>query len=189
MPEFLIEHNESMEKETSKLCKDFAKSLYGSLGKRFSNKELISNFKIFSTNKIRETKNENLATFGRDEMELLIQHYDFEKYYLTTTFPAQINLETVRNEWRNLKHILKTSSLNTKDEELWPIIFFNLKEKYPSITTLILLKGILPFITVDCERGFSTINFIKNEHRNKVRYNIDISIFKFYQEKKIWIYL
>ena len=103
MPEFLIEHNESMEKETSKLCKDFAKSLYGSLGKRFSNKELISNFKIFSTNKIRETKNENLATFGRDEMELLIQHYDFEKYYLTTTFPAQINLETVRNEWKNLK--------------------------------------------------------------------------------------
>ena len=137
-----------MEKETKTLCKNFAKTLYDNLTKRFVQKELISTFKIFSVKRIRMLSPDDLSSYGRHEIENLIKHFGIEKFYLNKTFSAIINPETIRNEWRILKHIISTTYLNRSDNEIWPLIYSLCKDKHPNITKLIALKGILLFTTV-----------------------------------------
>ena len=166
IPEFFIQTDEEMEKMTRILMKDFARSLYQNINERFAPNELASNFKIFSMQKIRQQRVEDLSSFGRVELDALIDHFGFEKYYLGNKFIPIINNELIRNEWKLLKFILNKNPIDKSENETWPIVYETFNEKYPNITTLILLKEIAPLTSVQCERGFSTLNYVKNDCRN-----------------------
>jgi len=168
IPEFFIQTNEEMENKTQTLLKGFSQCLYKNLNQRFASNELSNNFKIFSIKKIRQQKEEDLSAYGRTELDTLIDHYGFDKYYLSTKFSPIINSELVRNEWRLLKIIVRKNYLDKSDNEIWANIYETYNEQFPNITTLILLKELTPLTSVQCERGFSTLNYIKNDYRNSL---------------------
>ena len=168
LPEFNIEHSKQMEEQTIQLMKQFAECLYNNLKRRFVNKELTENFKIFTIENIRSLKQENETVYRRQELENLIEHYGFDKVYLDKTYPAIIVTEEVRNEWRLLKSILRCNYTDKSEKDIWPLIINIYGAKYPNITKLILIKLILPLTTVQCERGFSALNFIKNDYRSRL---------------------
>ena len=79
-----------------------------------------------------------------------------------------VNPGELRNEWRSLKSIIKLNYASNHETEtnFWILIYGLYKNKYPNICKLIMARLIMPMTTVSCERGFYTLNFIKNEYRN-----------------------
>jgi len=75
-----------------------------------------------------------------------------------------------RNEWRLFKRMVKNNYLEEKNTTFWQIILkeTSFKNQYPNIRALGFIAHILPMSTVICERGFSTMNLIKDELRNKL---------------------
>ena len=64
-----------MESESLNIQKDFASVLYSNIKERFKNNEIMATFKIFSVNQILACELENIASYGREEIDLLILHY------------------------------------------------------------------------------------------------------------------
>jgi len=93
--------------------------LLKNIKQRLFPESLVTNFKIFSIDIIRNLKQDDIGSFGREELDLLIVHFGVEKYYGSIKFPPFIEAELVRNEWRILKLILQKNYLEQKENKIW----------------------------------------------------------------------
>ena len=93
---------------------------------------------MFSVEKLKNLKEEDVASFGREKLEIFIGHYGCEKMYLTDIFPAIINPEEIRNERRIMKYSICNHhmSYNKRNTELWAIVYADFNEKFPNIEKL-----------------------------------------------------
>jgi len=96
------------------------------------------------------------------EERKLITHYGEQKLVMSKSYDPVICSAETRNEWRQLK---ATESF-PKNVEFWPMIYNLYSSKYSNICKLIMIKMIMPLTTVQCERSFSALNFIKNDYRS-----------------------
>ena len=74
----------------------------------------------------------------------------------------------LKNEWRLLKYMIRKNYSNLNESEFWSIMFKEHKAMFPNILKLRLISLVLPTTSVEAERGFSTLNYIKNDFRNSI---------------------
>ena len=157
-----------MENETIILIRDFARILFKNLNERFVSSNVVDSLNIFSIKKIRNLIENELGAYGRDDLNNLIDHFGIEKFYLSTTYKPVIDSETIRNEWRLVKSSIHKSSTEYDESEFWAKFYKDFNEKFPNICKLIMIKSLIPLTTVQCERAFSVLNFIKNDFRSSL---------------------
>ena len=150
--------------------KDFAKTLYHNIKERFVSRDIVSAFKIFSKKNILIQEEESVDGYGREEIEILIEHYGEQKMALNRTHTPIISAIEMRNEWRIIKSVIrknhKTNEL--KEIDFWILIYELYNQKYSNLCKLVMIKLLMPMTTVSCERGFSALNFVKNEYRSRL---------------------
>ena len=79
IPEFIFFKSSQMKENTTNLLKNFAICLHKNIKQRLFPESLVTNFKIFSIDIIRNLKQDDIGSFGREELDLLIVHFGVEK--------------------------------------------------------------------------------------------------------------
>ena len=109
----------------------------------------------------------------------------FEEYgdgavnVIAAHFIATVNKVKLQLEWMGFKHILVTEFLEVSPHEVMAAVSSedSFSSLYPSISRLASIALTLPVSTADCERGFSTMNRIKTNPRNRLKTtNLDLLI-------------
>ena len=79
--------------------------------------------------KLRTLHDQSRPLYGRLELEILIEHYGIEKIYLDKSYSSIILPAEKRNEWRNLRNILKG---NYKEKDDYQILggFFSVTTSF-----------------------------------------------------------
>ena len=103
---------------------------------------------------------ENQREFGKEEIKTLIRHFDrFLK-------ENQLDGHQISLEWEILKVKLYAKDWNSVLGNItWKEINRRHSLDLPNLLPLVDLVLTLPSTSADCERGFSAMKHIKNEHR------------------------
>ena len=94
-------------------------------------------------------------------------------------FIATVNKVKLQLEWMGFKHILVSEFLEVSPHEVMAAVSSDgsFSSLYPCISRLASIALTLPVSTADCERGFSTMNRIKTNPRNRLKTtNLDLLI-------------
>ncbi|CAG8834541.1 5418_t:CDS:1, partial [Racocetra persica] len=130
---------------------------------QFSNNPFVDAMKIF---KLADwsLNNQNIAEFGNEELELLLNFYGEPQYPL---FPlAVVNSNDTRIEWFYFKKLIYENYSNLPIDKLLVLLFQQHIDSYPNIGKLLAIIYSISFSSVECERGFSKQNLIKTRLRN-----------------------
>ena len=156
LPEFITPPSYSTIKETEDFLKQIAVTLVINLKERFDGDGILQNFSIFDTKIIRKTTNDKIGTFGNEQLDQLIYHYD-----------KLIDANETRKEWRLAKLSLRNMSINNQsEEEVWLDFIETYGKRYFNISKLVSIMFTFPMSTAPCERGFSQLSLIKTKYRN-----------------------
>jgi len=169
MPHIKLINTPQLVTEAKEIMKEFSKALLRNLKTRFVVDEIVVLFQVLIIENIRSS-NVDIALYGIQEIDKLIDIFGISKTVdKVETQPIIDPIET-RSEWRLFKRFIKNNYLDETNEIFWSRIANNLtfKNQYPNIHRLGYIANILPMSTSICERGFSTMNRIKDESRNKI---------------------
>jgi hypothetical protein len=145
--------------------------------------EKIRNFSILNVAKLNSYvtgytrkdealyEEEEVASYGIEELKYIHHYikYEMSDQVLTDDF------KEVEKEWRGIKFILIREFLRKKQDSktVWKS-FFNIPAyelMYPNFFRIVLAVMVIPVQTADCERGFSRMNLIKTDLRNRMSEN------------------
>ena len=165
----VIIENSPLKKETEKIIKEFSKSLYQNLKSRFIIDEIVLLLQILVIENIIKNE-EDISLYGISQMDKLLEIFGVEKNTNNLVSPPIIDLIETRIEWRLFKRLILNNYSNWKNKDFWSEATINsfFKLQYPNMRKLGYIANILPLSTAVCERGFSTLNLIKDEQRNKL---------------------
>ncbi|XP_070551357.1 uncharacterized protein [Ptychodera flava] len=126
---------------------------------RFPDTAFVNNFDIFVPALFPE---ERSVLYGVDQIEELYRRY-------RTLLPAE-DLETISDEWDDLKYCLKESYLNCSQEEFCLDLTVDpvKRQQYPNMAILAEMCLVMAASSAEVERGFSQTNLIKTKQRNRL---------------------
>lgn len=104
---------------------------------------------------------EDLMSFGEKEIEVLGRH--FSAQLTCSNRITEQEIQCLKNEWYEFKVLGKGLKLS---ELLDRVLYSN--ERFPLLSKLLSIVAVLPVSTASCERGFSTMNFVKNKYRTSM---------------------
>ncbi|XP_063438155.1 zinc finger protein 862-like [Mytilus trossulus] len=103
---------------------------------------------------------QNLASFGQDQLNLLLQHFQ------DILNRSGCDLEIIKNEWTDFKaYIYRHKQTDIS-------IFFindNLKTRFKNLLFLLEIIQVFPLSSAACERGFSAMKRIKSDWRSSLK--------------------
>ena len=139
-------------------------SMVAYLNARFANvstNDVIAAFDIFNTSLWPDSDDE-LALYGEQEVNTLVGHF---KLLLERN---DFDSELVNQEWQELKVCIKNNHSQLKMLPMWQRIFAEYTERFPNILMLVEIMLVLQLATACCERGFSTLKWIKSDWRSRL---------------------
>jgi hypothetical protein len=81
---------------------------------------------------------------------------------------AWIQKAALLSEWPQVRKIILDRYIGLESDKVWRNFLIEMQDLYPNFAKLIRFLVIVPFSTVECERGFSQFNSIKTKLRNKI---------------------
>jgi hypothetical protein len=153
---------DAAEQYATKLSTDYASALVGSLTDRFPPSPLVRCFRVFSPLEY-PTAFTSTIDFGIAEIGTLVSHF---KPVLPETPLSPMD------QWMLFRQLMKHNYQGaTTPKELCSSILTrkNVHETYPTMIALAKIALTLSFSTACAERGFSTMDRIKTEFRNRLR--------------------
>lgn len=137
------------------LIKEFLNSIISNVKDRLGDMEKISIFNILIPSNLPNSPHE-LEMYGRDEIKEISKLLRFDSSELLS-------------EWAIFKNIMYKRCKGTNLKELVDFVFINeMADEYPMICSALEYAITIPLHTVDCERGFSALNLIKTDTRNRI---------------------
>ena len=136
-------------------------NLIGNLEARFSDAGVLSALAtIFNPQKAMSCHTDLFGAFGDEEIATISVHF-------TTTVVKDILLQ----EWALFKHLLVSEFKEVSTRDIMSTMSANttFSSLYPTLSKLASIALIVPVSTADCERGFSTMNRIKTDPRNRLK--------------------
>lgn len=138
--------------------------LVENLNDRFVDSDLLSALIIlFQSSKAAKSMQSPTGCFeeyGDGAVNVIAAHF------LSTVDKAKLQLE-----WMGFKHILVNQFLEVPPNEVMAAVSgdSSFSSLYPCLSKLASIALTLPISTADCERGFSTMNRIKTNPRNRLK--------------------
>ena len=132
----------------------FLKTLEDHIVSRFPNNSIITALSVFDPQNMPE----EFVLYGEDEIELLGDHFGGADDLLT--------------EWIQFRELMKSSYQSCTLAQLAENLYKGkppVAESFPKVAKLISIAVMIPVSTADCERGFSAMNSIKTELRNRMK--------------------
>lgn len=133
--------------------------LVSNLEERFADSDLLSSLvTLFHPSRAAESLQDNFSTYGDTAINTIIEKF-------TTT----VDQERFQLEWMSFKHIMLSKEFpNAGPDQVMAkdTLFSSL---YPTLSQIASITLTLPLSTADCERGFSTMNRIKTDSRNRFK--------------------
>ena len=136
-------------------------NLIGNLEARFSDAGVLSALAtIFNPQKAMSCHTDLFSAFGDEEIATISVHF-------TTTVLKDILLQ----EWALFKHLLVSEFKEVSTRDIMSTMSANttFSSLYPTLSKLASIALIVPVSTADCERGFSTMNRIKTDPKNRLK--------------------
>ncbi|PKB99368.1 hypothetical protein RhiirA5_403644 [Rhizophagus irregularis] len=140
--------NENYEADLIADILSFASAVVLEIQERFPDRPLLNSMKILDHANWPSNK-EELTNYGEEELNMLSEFYKKE-------------INNICGEWFGYKAIIHSNFRNIKIEKLLPRLFEFYYDTFPNIIKLLGIIYSIPFSSVDCERGFSKQNLIKN---------------------------
>ncbi|XP_071098775.1 zinc finger protein 862-like [Haliotis cracherodii] len=166
------------EKEISSAKVKFLDKLIDNISQRFPEQDLLAAIGVLGLRPISFLSKDELADWGNEQMEILIQQYGVEKTHTwtgddkqqhTSSSPPIINPDDARSEWSDLKlKVLAEMYPRDTFANLWTLVNKYHREEFPNMIKLAQLALTLPVHTAGCERGFSAQNTILVPLRNRL---------------------
>ena len=134
----------------------YCDALVEHLEKRFPDLPLIKAFQVFDPQLLPSS--EEVETYGNDFISELSHHY-------------HIDTCTIQQEWESLRSLMQTQEFKDKNAKY---ILTSLSSSdtlialYPILSKLAQIALTLPVSNADTERGFSCMNRVKSELRNRL---------------------
>ena len=152
---------------SSRVCRPFLVAVIDHLRNRFPAMELLEAFSIFNPHTLPASDVDELAAYGDDKLEVLLDHY--------SGTALELDREQAMAEWQMLRVILTE---NQRLQSLPDAVSFLCDPSTDGTLTQLQALSIrvllLPVSTADCERGFSYMNRIVTPLRNRLKTeNID----------------
>ena len=163
-PEGDLIFSSSMETELYQIIEELSMGIYDNLQKRLELNSIMMNFKIFNIETLRDLKEGEISAFGRQEIEIIIDHFGYEKINDNQQkYNPIIDPEQTRVEWQMMKRYIINKNLSELNQnDFWIKIYNCFKEKFKNISCVALIALIIPVSSAQCERAFSSMKFIKN---------------------------
>lgn len=116
-------------------------------------------------------QNENLSTYGNEELETLLSHYgSVKKTQGSKDVPAVLDAEKCISEWNFVKELVVREHYPVGHiAELWKMLATHHSDEVQNLIKLCQVALVLLTNTAGCERGFSAQNRIKNALRNRLK--------------------
>ena len=140
-------------------------------GERFpeNDKNIISAFAVLGLKPLGFLNREEVAQWGNDKLETLIEQFGKEKVRGDVVSPPIIEPEEVRLEWSSLKTLVVSEGYpRSSMGKLWNCIITYHRDAFPNMIKLAQVALTAPIHTCDCERGFSLQNRSKTSLRNRL---------------------
>jgi hypothetical protein len=161
---------------------DFLKMLCANLRERFRHRDFISAFALLNIEmyKLLDPKSNNynrdIENFGNEEIKKLADHYGKSRQNINRAILMPwIQPTSLQAEWPQARKIIFDRYIELESDRVWRNFMIEMQELYPNFAKLIRLLLVVPFSTVECERGFSQFNLIKTRLRNRLSpVNMDI---------------
>lgn len=118
--------------------------------------DVITATSIFDTFNWPEGK--QLHNFGENEIKLLSQHF------ASCLAIEEDDINHIVEEWYEFKVLGKNLTIMSLLER-----YFSLMDRFPYLANLLAIVVTLPISRSSCERGFSTMNIIKNKLRSNLK--------------------
>lgn len=132
--------------------------LINNLTQRFADSELLGALiTLFHPNKAASST--DLEEYGNSATKAIAAH-----------FSTTVDSERLQLEWMRFKHILVSQFSETSAHDVMEAMSSDssLSSLYPYLSKIASISLTLPVSTADCERGFSTMNRIKTDQRNRL---------------------
>ena len=145
----------------SDIQEKYLNGLITNLESRFNDVGVLSALAtIFNPQKALSCPSEQFSMYGDDEIATVSAH-----------FTVTVVNETLFQEWSCFKHLLLAEFKEMSIEETMSTLsaHSSFSSLYPTLSKLASIALIIPVSTADCERGFSTINRIKTDSRNRLK--------------------
>jgi hypothetical protein len=145
----------------------YASALDEELTDRFPNEALNEAFRIFTPNTFPSELGE-LDEYGEESLKVLLSHYEGA---IVSGSEQPLN-RGVLEEWENMKFLMHDSEAwNYESFDSWwdPILDSHAKcARFPQLLFFVRVRKVLPLATACCERGFSTMGFVKTEEKTRM---------------------
>lgn len=151
-------HRENFEN----LMKNFLALIIANIQDRLGDLDKISIFNILLPTNLPNTLAE-LESYGKEEI--------IEISELLSANPKNIEFKSseLLSEWALFKQIMHKRLKKMNLQELLNFIFINeMNLEFPLMCSLVEYAITIPLHTTDCERGFSALNLIKRDIRNRI---------------------
>lgn len=162
-----VELHDLERQELLKWLHKFAVALLSRLAERFPAKDMsvLQAFEIFNPAKC-PPKPDN--SYGKSGVDILCDFYGKDKVVGGVVYPAIINPDDFRVEWRVFKpKLAEHRKAGTKVEDMMAELLTD-GSLTPNIQILLQIKVVLAYNTSMCERGFSRMKLIKSALRNRL---------------------
>ena len=132
--------------------KAFAEAVIAALEERFPEDQLMYSASVIDPSLI-PSADDDIVTYGITYLaDFLSEIVDQEKL----------------EEWMRFKFIkFPATSLQIAQRSLWDF-YFQYRETFPHLWKLVQILLVLPLNTAACERGFSLMNIVKTDRRNRL---------------------
>jgi hypothetical protein len=166
----------------AKTKSEFLKMLCANLRERFRQRDLISAFSLLNVEKYKlldpksTSYNKELENFGHDEIQKLSDHYGKSRINANRAILMPlIQTTSLLAEWPQVRKIIFDRYIGLESDLVWRNFIIEMQDLYPNFAKLVRTLLVIPFSTVECERGFSQFNLIKTRLRNRLTpINMDV---------------
>ena len=136
--------------------KAFAEAVITALEERFPEDQLMYSASVIDPSLI-PSADDDIVTYGNDGIT-----------YLADFLSEIVDQEQLEEEWMRFKFIkFPATSLQLANRSLWDF-YFQYRETFPHLWKLVQILLVLPLNTAACERGFSLMNIVKTNRRNRL---------------------
>ena len=158
---FLIEVTATAQETFKSMQDNYITIIIANLKRRFPDVALLNAFQIFIPSKAPSTSADAFSNYGLTQLNTLLDHYS----------PDVVSREACEQEWLQYKQLMTTSYSTLSMKESIDVLLTNptMSSLFPHLAKLASIAIIIPVSTADCERGFSCMNRVKTDLRNRLK--------------------
>lgn len=156
-----VKDNDKLRSESIFVRKSFMSSLLNNLAERFEDIPYVKMFEFLLPCNMPNETDEKFSAYGVKEIKKLCAFFADD-----TILGCE---KEMLHEWKLFRRVLSTRCKNMNLADC--MMFFHKNEianMFPKVTSLYEFVATLPLSTADCERGFSLMNIVKTDLRNRL---------------------